>query len=205
METGRSIINRPSFYDSSFQIIQSNTEKTYVCVNTPVFTLIPSAFYVPEAAREYFRYTHNITGDDMIFENQLFSSNYHLLFPIKKNIVGRIQKKSREIEFYHYANIFVSRLLKTKQTESACVFINKQSTYFYLFIFKNKNILLLNSFKAIDDLDISFFTLNGLYANGINPKRAKLYYSGLADKNEGYVQILNKYMHSVSILSDAKI
>lgn len=190
--------------ESTNQTIHRNVKKAFVCVNNPVFTCIPSSLYEHNKAKDYFKFIQHISDDDILFENQFELAPYHILFPVKQNVVRLFRKKNPSVEFYHYVYILGSRLLKEKYPESSCVLISKQSAYFYLFICKNKKIILLSSFKTINDNNISYFTLNGLHANNIDLKDTRLFYSGIKNIKDQYISILNQYIPNVQALSASK-
>lgn len=204
MKSVSSTFDLSAYSEDYYQIIHINEEKSFVCVNIPVFTFIPSSLYIHKDAKEYFKLLYDLSDEYKILENQFESIPYHVLFPVRQDIIKIMEEKNSARKFFHYVYLLGSRLLKEEYQESSCVLINKQASYFYLFICKNKNILLLNSFNTVDDQNISYFTLNGLHTNKINLKDTCLFYSGIKNINDQYINILSKYIPRVEELSAAK-
>ena len=186
--------------DKFFQVIRSDSGKNRIFINTPKFTLIPREFYSADLREHYVRFSNGLKTDEVIIENQIQGGNYYLLFPINNNLKYSFEINFPNSFFYHFATALVSRLLDAEQSDMSFTLINKQDQHFYLIIRKNERIVLLNSYIINQDDDLIYFTINGLRKNDIDPKDARVYYSGNITPRDSMVFILKKYVRTLTEL-----
>ena len=189
--------------DKFLQVIRSDSGKVRIFINTPKFTLVPSEFYSADLREKYVRCAHGMNKEELIIENQFNEGKYYLLFPINQKLKHSFDINFRESEIYHYATVLASRLLDEDKTNGTCILLNKQENQLYLVISKNRSIIFLNSYLIKQDDDLIYFTLNSLRDNDIDPRSARVFYSGNITANDRMIPILKKYIKSLIKLTQS--
>lgn len=190
--------------DNYFQIIKSDSGKVWAYTDSPKFILIPEDFYSPDLRKQYFRVAHELSFDEVIFENTKIADKYRFLFALKQNIKNKIERKFPTAVFSHYAPVLSAQILALSQNKPV-VLVNRQKHHFFLLISNHGELCLLNSFNYNHDNDISYFTLNALRNSGIEINQATIWYSGLTKKNDASIEILRNYVPKAEILPDEGI
>jgi hypothetical protein len=187
-------------------LLSKSYKSSNIIIECEKKSIIPKDLFSKEHINDTFALSHNLhTNESLFFDTNNF--NTVCVFAIQNDIAELINLHFPKANIRSSLSpILYYGLSKDEQYYS--ITINKVKAHYFDILITNKNkIVLFNTFKYIEDIDIAFHVLNSLKTLGLNNQECKIIYSGEFDEYSQTSELLKKHINiseEISILSSNK-
>ena len=199
------IARRIEEWIDSLEILKKSYRQVRILFYTNNFTLIPETFYSEEKNGELFDKLFEPVKNRIIKVNTLSTISSKLIFGIQNGLDAELNKRFDNFSYLHPVEILLQNLPETTNSHEGKILLLLSSDVLYVLIFKEKNLLIANSYKHFHFNDIVYFILSNLQQCEIDAGEAKLFMTGnLSGDNQNDIAInLKKYLGSVELLKSS--
>ena len=165
--------------------------KVNVIYVTPNFSLIPTALFIPEKAKDILGLTHLIDELDEIHYSNTVIDDSTLIFSIPSAIVSKIKTIYPKAKLQPQVTPFLNRLHKDKDDHSCFVGVHINESFFDLAIFSNGKLLLLNAYNYESPSDVLYHIANAL--NAFQHSEVMISLAGATEERLAIIPALKKF------------
>lgn len=190
------------FNQSAHKALLSSISAINVFYAHALFTLIPQQFFSKDNLSDYIKYNIQLLPTDELNYDQLKHTEANLAYIPYTNINNYLVEKFGEFTYQHAASSFIDLSYNTlnAELEEAQAFINVFDTHFYLCIYKNKTLLLCNSFDYHSPEDFVYYVLFTFEQLELDTNSIHLKLSGMIEKDSETFNLLYNYVRHVSFI-----
>ncbi|HSO87473.1 MAG TPA: DUF3822 family protein [Draconibacterium sp.] len=170
-----------------------------------VFIFAESFTLVPEELSEIDLF-ENLTSvlfpndsNSNLVKNKITNLNAQLIFPVPNDLSDVLHHNFiHQVEIIHPVTKFLQSPIESKSRNSAVII--SSGKFFYLIIYRNKNLLLANSFQAAHSSDLVYNVLNAFQQLEIARIETDLYITDAFIHNTKLEDTLKPYFNNINIL-----
>lgn len=168
------------------------------------FSLIPSAFYLPEKHNEYLKQSSffdekltNAYHQNKTFEVQ---NSYQLNEELKKTVTNFFAKGRA----FHHIDILLEVMAMLQNMESKqLVLVNIEGSFFDLIIADGKKLKLSNSYYFEGEEDFLYYALLACDQLGLNTTNVEVLLMGQNSQNEKLTKLINAYFGNWKVFEES--
>jgi len=186
----------------SNEILQYNYEHVKVIFATPKFTFIPSTFYLPETAAEFFDFNHKLARFEVLETNYVYSNSTYVVFAIPDFIKDWIHQQLPKARIYHQSIPLIEEmLLKNKNSlVNNSVYVNVYHSFFDIALMEKGQLKLFNSFAYQSATDFQYFLLNTFDQLKLSAVDVPTIFSGFISKADPKIEQSKKFIKNINFL-----
>jgi len=190
---------------SSEEILSKPFSSVIICFITPKFTLVPNELYDKNKESSIVNLLFNAQVNSQIIDNTVDGLNTNFLFSIPVELKNEFDKFFKKYALIHAGTVLTQQAQQIISNEETDLTLFFSPDRFFLFIQKENNLLLANSFAYNHPNDVLYFVLSAIKQNNIKPQQCKLLISGQIEKEGEYITLLKNYFaQSYFLLPDLK-
>jgi hypothetical protein len=162
-------------------------------------TLVPMALFEKEKKGDYLKFNCEINSDELVHLNHLKNIDAVVVYAIPALVADKVKYLFRNAFITHFSSTLLENLyIRYKNQSEVSLIIHMQATHFEIVIFKDKKLLLFNSYKQESTEDFMYYLLASCEQLKINTSELKLMLYGEIEKNSAVYDILKQYIKNIS-------
>jgi hypothetical protein len=188
------------------EILSKPFSSVTICFVSSKFTLVPNEFHDVERENAIVNLLFDAQVASQVIDNTVDGLNTKLLFSIPVELKNEFDKFFKKYALIHAGTVLTQQtqqIISNEETDLTLFF--SPDDRFFLFIQKENNLVLANSFAYNHPNDVLYFVLSAIKQNNIKPQQCKLLISGQIEKEGEYITLLKNYFaQSYFLLPDLK-
>jgi hypothetical protein len=182
---------------SEFHLLQANYTSIYINWPGKNFTLVPSAYYKPEKARELLEFSVGKTDEETICVNDV-KPDIKLVFSIPTGLKNALDKTFPHHQLKHSGACLINLFFTHFQLKKTSVFLSIHEKQIELLVKKDKQLLLYNIFDIKSNEDILYYLLFSIEQFKLDPATLQLGISANRETHDELFEAVKKYIRHVS-------
>ncbi|HTL82312.1 MAG TPA: DUF3822 family protein [Bacteroidia bacterium] len=174
-------------------------KRTDVMMVTERFTLVPSAFFESDKAKEFLGFNHPLTDADEISSDQLRNADTRLLYANEKELMRQVRKLSQARIHHHLSSLIERTLSVNKAKTGRRALVHVQRERFDLVISEGGKLILANTFQYQTSEDLIYYLLFSCEQLKMNPDQMEVDVVGEIAADSSVVMLIRKYVRNVSL------
>ncbi len=180
------------------EFVQAEFQQTAIIAETPYFTFIPEALFVPEKAEAYLKLVHKIPANYSVAYSR--SSQRVCIYAVHSAFIHNIKTIFAGATLYHYSQILLDALFNvTNKNTTNTLHVNLHSSYMDVVHINNNSLQFINTFPFEADTDIVYFLLSVAEQKKMDNNKLNVMLSGEVSNSSALVQMLKKYIPEVQM------
>lgn len=177
-----------------------------ICINWSGknFTLVPSAYYKPDKAKELLEFNTGKMEEETVCVNDV-KPDIKLLFSIPTELKSVIDRIFPQHELKHSGTCAINLFFTHFQLKKANVYLNLQEGQIELLVKNDKQLLLYNIFETKSNEDILYYLLFSVEQFRLDPASLHLSISGNRETDDELFTAIRKYVRHVSFAVSDKL
>jgi len=182
-------------------VLQSAFEESFCVWDTPLYTLIPSAFFNEENITKLWKL--NFGEGDMqnlsFFSDRVKLTDVVNVFAVPTESAGFIKEIFPSIQFINQQSIHITEaLFENKKENNSQVYIDVQRNFFDVLVLQKRKIVLANSCRFQNKDEFLYFSINIFEQLQLDPHSTEIILSGEISEDDEKSVSLRKYIQTVS-------
>lgn len=165
----------------------------------PKSTLIPASLFNLETLKSIFEFNHVLDEYSSLNYNGLCSSSIYCIYPVSSFVGTLLVNKFKSYKLYHQSVPLINDIV-TNQKDSISnekVFVNIEQGFVDIAVFKNKGLLMYNSYNYKVNSDIVYFIMNCYEQLKLDRRITPILLTGIYDIKSDLVETLVRYIANV--------
>jgi len=154
------------------EFVKSNYLNIDIIYNAFKSITVPENFYTDDKKDEIFKLNLELLDNEKVIVNSITNMGAKKLFAVPNCINEFITERFKNIRILHQTSPIIYKYLKNKETD--VIVVNLHTDFFDMMVFKNKQLVLDNSFKFKTKEDFLYYLLFSLEQLGLDPKEQKI-------------------------------
>lgn len=189
----------------SEEILSKPFSAITICFITPIFTLVPMEFHDKGKENSVVNLLFYTQVASQIIDNSIDRLNTKLLFSIPVDLRNEFDRFFKNYTLIHAGTVLTQQIQQIISNEGTGLTLFFSPGSFFLFLQKENDLVLANSFAYNHPNDVLYFVLSAIKQNNIKPRQCKLLISGQIEKEGEYITLLKNYFaQSYFLLPDFK-
>lgn len=183
---------------SQFDLLSRKYKKVLLSFESPLFTIVPTEFFIPEKSKEIFELVHPLPNLYEIRFNHLAESKSTVIFAIPSSLTSQWLFRQPQTQFYGHPSALItySNLAKTAKDEP--IILTQFSDQFLInVIAKNNELQHCNSFDYHNPNDTAYHLINTCKLAGFEPSKSEISITGSINDAENIESLLAQYFGKV--------
>lgn len=191
------VVNRTPWLTREFK-------NTKIVIETPYYTLIPSALYQKESTETYLQFVNPPPRNFRFSTDHLPNLDAVTVYGISENLIQNISNKFIVTSFHHFSSVLIESLLMNfkNKLEGPKVFVHIRRQNFDLIIMANQKLRLINTYHYRTKEDFAFYLMYALEQSGLNPEFVELIFLGEILKESELFEISQRYIRHISFIKN---
>ncbi len=162
-------------------------------------TLLPSALFHPDIAKQIFTFNFGNLPDLDILNDEISMNSTHIIYAIPSHLNELVATTGYfNHVFSHFTILLGKQLLNARQyNDGIHAFMYIRSSAIDLMMFNGANLVFQNSFNYLKAVDILYFLNYSLEQMGFGQKAVNLELSGSISEDDALFVLLKKYIKHV--------
>jgi hypothetical protein len=173
-----------------------------LCFKSQKFSLVPSSFFIPEAAGDYLVLNNEVnTKAEEVYYYKHIQSEAVNIFTADKKVIEWVKSAfpSKHPQVIHQGSAILEGVIRyDDHSHEPTVFGFIDRGVMHLIVSKKQNLLFYNQFIVESSDDFLKYTLSVFKELGLNPKESKLILWGMFNINSPHIATLKKYIRNIS-------
>ncbi|MBK8807485.1 MAG: DUF3822 family protein [Bacteroidales bacterium] len=181
------------------EIFQNSFRKISILFSSFQSILLPEVAFNVNNLRKMFEVSHDINDDDMLSYNKI--ADFYLVFTLNSYISSVVANSlNKAIVYHHSFPVITKALVEVKNIVDSVVWINIQTAFFDILVFKNSKLVFSNSFRYKNVSDYIFFVMNIFEQLKLHPLRTKVLLMGKVQHDSAYFHSVCTFIKDVQLL-----
>lgn len=163
---------------SSREILRKNFGKYNLIFYSKKCTFMPSPFFDNNLQQLAGNLVLGDFKDDKFIGSCLENNKGDIIFPVSSQVLEILQSGYPEIPVQHTLSILYAAVQKQSELSGNTLIVCFSLQSFYMMIFNDEKVLLVNSFDYKDSGDILYYILTAMNSLKISPQETNLYMAG---------------------------
>jgi hypothetical protein len=189
---------------SEFHLAQPTFTSIYINWPGKNFTLVPSAYYKPEKAKELLEFSVGKTEEGTICVNDV-KPDIKLVFSVPTSLKNILDKTFPHHQLQHSGACLINLFFTHFQLKKANVLLSIREKQIELVIKKDKQLLLYNIFDIKTNEDILYYLLFSIEQFKLDPVTLQLAISANRETNDELFDAVKKYIRHVNFAVTDKV
>ena len=184
---------------SQFDILSRTFKKVLLSFNSPLFTVVPTEYFVPEKAKQLFELVHPLPNLYEVRFNNLTESKTTIVFAIPSSLTSQwLFRQPKTLIIGHPSPLITcSSLIKAAKDEPV-ILTHLSEQFFISVISKNNELQHCNSFTYQNANDTAYHLISTCKLAGVEPNQLEIALTGLNKESEALESLLAQYYKRVS-------
>jgi len=198
-----SLIDNIKLVISMNPLLSKKYKKTKIIIDSEKKTIVPQEFFSKESIGELFSLTNTIDSDEALYYNSL--NENIVIFTISNELEQFLKHHFKDCHITSSVIPLINYGVSYNDDYTSIIINKASNTYFDLIICKDNKLILANTYKYHQDIDIAYYTLNSLKM--LNLSNCKTIYNGIFDQDSKALTILKNQIplsEELSIVNNAK-
>ena len=187
-----------NYWDENLRHTYAKTKLMYA---TPRFTLVPDSLFIPEKAEMMIDalYMPNPVPETIKI-SRIRNCDIWCISAIPALLYNALKSHQPVAEWFHPATPICERMVSEKFTGGITqLIINKNQSFFELYIIENGQLTLFNQYTSCNKNDIAYYVVNTIEQLNLDTDKINVRLLGHFEQRSDYLQLLKKYITHVSI------
>ncbi|MFY0601533.1 MAG: DUF3822 family protein [Cyclobacteriaceae bacterium] len=173
-----------------------------LCFKSQKFSLVPSNFFIPEAAGDYLILNSEVnTRAEEIYYYKHIKSEAVNIFTADKKVIEWVKSAypSKSPQVVHQGSAILEGVIRyDDHSHESTVFAFVDRGILHIIVTKKQSLIFYNQFLVQNTDDFLKFTLSVFKELKLNPKENKLVIWGIFGINSPHITALKKYIRNIS-------
>jgi len=160
------------------------------------FTLLPTALLADEKARDYLKYTTNLSVNDLVLIDKEELSKIALIWALKKEVKDEITSKHKQAVFHNFINSLIARSNGFTDTNRIVTFFAED--LLIILVSKNGMFQFVNLFEIESIEDALYYHLLTLQSLEVDENEVSVYTGGFYNDMDRFLVKMSSYFSKVN-------
>jgi hypothetical protein len=182
-------------------ILKSSFDETFCVWDTPLYTLIPSAFFNEENIEQFWKlnFGESSTQDFSFFSDKLKLPDVVNIYTIPSVFAGFLKEIFPAVQFINQQSVqIVDSLFENKKENNSQVYIQVYRDFFDALVLQRGKIVLANSYRFQNKDEFLYFSINLFEQLQLDPYSTEIVLSGKIDETDEKTVSLRRYIRAVN-------
>jgi hypothetical protein len=179
------------------EMLQMNFKQAFVIYNYSDSSLLPSRLFHIELNQPATEMIYGNARKGLLLSEKVSGWDMYNIYRVPREIHALLQQKFAAGNYWHYNTLLLSDGQVHGDSESHVIKLIMGTDHFVLMVFKEKNLLLLQSYSYQTPDDVSYYLLSTCNRFQIVQEKTTLIVSGLLEEQSRLYQELLKYFLQV--------
>ncbi len=189
----RSLLEGLELYGKEFS-------NTYIVFETPQFSIVPEALFVPEKAETILALQHHLPKFSAIRNNRVEQQKWVNVYAVPDIFLSTVKVLFPQASVHHYAEYLLKAWLQLNGKQHDTLFVNLHANYMDVVSLHGQELRYVNIFQTEAETDIIYFILSVAEQQKIHSDKLNLLVSGDVNANGTLLSLLKKYIPSVMLM-----
>ena len=180
--------------------LSRKVDEVQVLFSNELYNLVPEEFFVEKESSNYLKYNTKILKTDVVAHDVVIPQELVNVYIPYTNITNYFFDRYGEFEYRHSITVLIRELMKIAPAEGIEAFLNNSKGYFDLVIFKNKKLLLCNTFSYDTKEDLAYYLLFTAEQLKLDPSKFQLTLLGDISQKSPLYDVIFTYIKNVAFL-----
>lgn len=168
-----------------------------------LYALVPRDYFDTAHLSDYLKFSTRLLPTDELVFDRLMHTAANLVYIPYTNINNFLVEKFGEFTYQHATTHFLDQCLESLSSDGEIAFINVYRTHFDLCAFKDKTLLLCNSYEYSAPEDLVYYALFAFNQLKLAPEKLTVFLGGLINKDMKLYQLLYAYIQQLNFYVDS--
>jgi Protein of unknown function (DUF3822) len=171
--------------------------KVHCVIPSQKFTLVPTPLFDPGKKMEYFSFNHNLEEEYIVSVDKTKDPDAYLVYSFPGPINEVISSVYPGVVLHHHIKLLLDNTISVRKSLNGnYLHIHVERDFFNLFIFRNNELKLCNSFAYRNISDVLYYVLNAFKNLDISQEET-IYLSGLTEKYDDLSSSFSLYVRNI--------
>lgn len=207
-------LKRPTFDQECKEMLESllhySPDQKYesvhwVCHDSPAL-FIPESQYSSDKEEFYWKYfaARNIENTLVVDHDKKYGLK--VLYEENSPLIEYLESKIKSIQKKHYLHLLYHRIMENHPPNKAhCIYVHLSQDHFDLFVFKNNQFVLTNTFTLISEENFLYFLFYVIEQMKWESDSFTLFFLGKYDSFSSYYEAVRTYQNNIEFIAAHKI
>lgn len=179
--------------------LQQEIGEISLIFDNPLYTLVPSKFFIEEQASNYLKFNTRILKTDFIAHDEINTARAVCVYIPYANIINYFFDKYGEFEYKHSISVLLENLLKKEKNNSPRVYLYNKPGSYDLVVIEEGKLIFCNSFQYETPEDFLYYLLFTAEQLNLDPEKFDLQLFGNISEESDLYQLAYTYIKNISL------